>query len=300
MLKRNVILGGLIAGAFLLPSVASAGKVKGVCSNCHTMHDSQNGNVVNTGAYAGQHAQLLKGDGCNGCHADAAADNIAVSGKGTGPTGAPQVDAATQTNAGGYFSSAAAKANQHDIAGISTKDTNMGNRIPGGSATGYTQALTCGSCHTQAGHHSTTNTYRMLSGSNQATSGAGTYNPGSATLGDRSSVTYSTNMNTVCANCHSSFHGTSNTGNTSGAFTRHPTGNLITNGASTPVGITLTDAIVASSDSKVLCLSCHVAHGGPNADLLSFVYGGSGSYAGDASATGDGCETCHSYSGGGM
>ena len=45
-MKKNVIIGSLVAGAFLLPAIASAGVVDGRCDNCHTMHASQDNKDV--------------------------------------------------------------------------------------------------------------------------------------------------------------------------------------------------------------------------------------------------------------
>jgi predicted CXXCH cytochrome family protein len=53
-----------------LPSNSSA-KVTGVCSNCHTMHNSQGGSSMHTGYGADEapYGTLLRANGCLGCHA---------------------------------------------------------------------------------------------------------------------------------------------------------------------------------------------------------------------------------------
>ncbi|MBW1676920.1 MAG: cytochrome c3 family protein [Deltaproteobacteria bacterium] len=53
-----------------LPGNSSA-KVTGVCSNCHTMHNSQGGSEMQTGfgSTSGEKATLLRVNGCLGCHA---------------------------------------------------------------------------------------------------------------------------------------------------------------------------------------------------------------------------------------
>lgn len=304
MLKRNVVLGSLIASAFLLPAVASAGVVQGRCDDCHTMHNSQGG-VGQTTAQA----KLLKGAAtCVGCHAAGVA-NDGTTGKRVDGNHAPQVLDKVTVNPGGYFSAVAGdEGKQHNIAGIAAADSVFvakGNR-PGDSAA-YAAAIGCADCHTQAGHHtSTAGVYRMLgtTGATASTAGAGNYSPNAGFPGNRSQINYAAaQLNSVCAACHPDFHGTGNTGAAS-PFTRHPTNVKILGNTATsvPATITATDAIVVGdgADQTVMCLSCHVAHGGPNSDLLSFTYGGSGSYAGDNSATGDGCETCHAYGAAGM
>jgi hypothetical protein len=54
----------LIAFLMILPSVLQA-KITGVCSNCHTMHNSQNGSAV---VAEGPQPYLLNRVGCLGCH----------------------------------------------------------------------------------------------------------------------------------------------------------------------------------------------------------------------------------------
>ncbi len=82
---------------------ASFARVSGVCSNCHTMHNSQNGAAV---AASGPYSTLLAGD-CVGCHSAASPDTgiDAVTGApivyNTG--GAPSYGAGNQGLAGGNF-----------------------------------------------------------------------------------------------------------------------------------------------------------------------------------------------------
>ena len=57
----------LVAAALIIVfSGPAAAKVTGVCSGCHTMHDSQGGSAMAAG---GPHATLLMND-CVGCHSD--------------------------------------------------------------------------------------------------------------------------------------------------------------------------------------------------------------------------------------
>lgn len=62
VLRTTLVLAAVaFIGAFSCPAMA---KVTGVCSGCHTMHDSQGGTAMATG---GPHATLLM-NSCVGCH----------------------------------------------------------------------------------------------------------------------------------------------------------------------------------------------------------------------------------------
>ncbi|NOZ24837.1 MAG: hypothetical protein GXO94_01935, partial [Nitrospirae bacterium] len=50
-------------------------EVAGVCSNCHTMHNSQGGVPMNYDNSATPNQRLLRGD-CVGCHAQNTSSNI--------------------------------------------------------------------------------------------------------------------------------------------------------------------------------------------------------------------------------
>lgn len=314
MFKRNLVLGGLIAGAFLLPNLAVAGSVTGACVNCHTMHNSQNG----TQRFTTMGANLLGGTGCTGCHASTGEND--ATGKTSGAGLAPQVDNTGSAGFilnGGYFikdMTATSDALQHNVVGIASVDGAL-SVAPGGT---MNTQLTCSSCHTVSGHHKTsTGKYRMLSGSNATVGQTAPKDYGAAAapankIGTRAEVIYqAANMNTFCGSCHATFHTTQGS---VGAWTRHPTGVQVT--ASTTTSITTTrynsadiDAVVVGStlatpdntnvaaNTTVMCLSCHVPHGGPYADLLSFNY--TANQAGGTTVS-TGCETCHSYGGNGM
>lgn len=324
MFKRNlVVIGGLVAGAFLLPSLAVAGgSVSGSCVNCHTMHNSQNG-VARFTNVAGN---LLGGTGCAGCHAKSGLENISTGAPST-DVKAPQVDndgATAYILNGGYFkTTGGVDANQHNVAGIATKDVALNYNPPGGAA--RTSLLGCQDCHTSTGHHTTaTNKYRMLAGTGRSDASAQTvalkksYGASAAAVdkaaGARSSIVYqATDMNLFCAKCHGTFHTAANQGGPA-AWVRHPTDVQVTNSTNfpsirtflanadtdqAPVGSTLATptATAAGTDGTVMCISCHVPHGGPYADLLAFNY--AANRAGGNTVS-DGCETCHSYSSAGM
>ena len=70
--------GTLVLMLFLIlfPSGNSSAKVTGVCSDCHTMHNSQNGTAMATyGGGTGPYGALTRGD-CFGCHGQGTANNI--------------------------------------------------------------------------------------------------------------------------------------------------------------------------------------------------------------------------------
>lgn len=321
MFKRNLVLGGLIAGAFLLPNLAVAGVVTGQCVNCHTMHNSQGGAGM-LGLTAGSTAKsnLLGGTGCAGCHADPAAENQS-NGKSALATRAPQVDNNGTSGYilnGGYFTLNGADNIQHNV----SDDTAIGadaafTNVPGGSGA-YVQ-ISCQSCHSASGHHSpSAGKYRMLTGSNTTIAAGTAYGAKAGAAGvtsgnRRNNIYQATNMNNFCAGCHGTFHGASDQGGPA-AWVRHPTDVQVTNSTNYPSIVNYQanadiDAVVvgstvatptetaAATDRTVMCISCHVPHGGPYADLLSFNY--AANQAGGTTVS-TGCETCHSYSSNGM
>lgn len=294
MFKRSLVVGSLIAGAFLLPSLAAAA-VTGVCSQCHTMHASQDG--VDSGAQN----TLLKGasGSCVGCHTNAGF-----------PT-APQVDNAAAVLNGGYFDITApiAADNQvHNVTGSSTAGSNglyaadvaitASGTIPGGAAYAVGTQATCTGCHSDSGHHTATS-YRMLGNTNHST-GAADYGANGATFpGNRDVNVYdSEDMNGFCANCHATFHTTQGSPS---PWLRHPTDIRVSTSTEVSILTTFTETDVvplgtndAAATDVILCLSCHVPHGGPYADLLSFDY--STNSAGNSGAVA-GCESCHAAAG---
>ncbi len=331
MLKRGVILGSLVAGAFLLPGVVGAA-VTGVCSQCHTMHASQNGTTTTP------QNTLLKAGGCNGCHLVAGVENLAT-GHANDTIGAPQVDGTAATGFvlnGGYFDVATNDNTHHNVADIpgEAADTNFvaagSTRAPGNAAGvgtlidagGNVPALTCVSCHgASGGHHGAASAgYRLLNPAMTmkvnpevpatkdwgAVAASATVAVGTRSAGTR--VYDATSVNQFCASCHNLFHngagyGANETAAGSNIWLRHPTGNRVitTAGGSILQNRTAAgdnDQVViggdATADNVVMCLSCHVPHGGPNADLLSYPMNASTNFAGDGTAS-NGCEFCHSY-----
>jgi hypothetical protein len=290
-MKRSLLIGGLIAGAFLLPTLASAG-VSGTCSTCHTMHDSQNNAAMGDGG--GPYDRLLKGDGCAACHTGGT--NDASTGRDASQYGAPQVDDSATPTSGGYFDTAAASDYAHNVTDsgmFAAADANMGTTPPG-SAGAYSRegslavtGFNCSDCHdATGGHHGTAASYRMLSG----VTGTGDVNFG---VTGRSANAYTSSIDAFCATCHGDFHSNGNQqGSAAGIWKRHPTGIALA-GTTIDTGFTGTDEVVLANDGGsdlVSCLSCHLPHGGPNPDLLSYNYTAISASDG-SSATG--CELCH-------
>jgi hypothetical protein len=115
----------------------------------------------------------------------------------------------------------------------------------------------------------------------------------------------------LCAECHGKFHSQPDRATataTASPWLRHPTDILLNTGGevtdyNTPLGTynikapvarqnppttpsTSVDTVTETSDI-VMCLSCHVAHGSDQPDLLRFAYGDSMTIAGGS------CLTCH-------
>ena len=108
-------------------------------------------------------------------------------------------------------------------------------------------------------------------------------------------------ISALCAKCHGDFHGTANTQSGSD-WIRHPTENAIStswaigalayspDGAdykNNPVGYD--NATIDLDEKRVVCMSCHRAHGTENADLLRWDY----STQSAGSALEYGCLGCH-------
>ena len=174
MMKPKRLLIGLMAvgiAASAFPTLVQAAGMKSKCSDCHTMHNSQNGATMSSAAYTTGNAQLLRLN-CIGCHAGSTNN---------GTTVYPQVAGAGAQGvnmlAGGYFndgSTAALDAKGHNVAGYSGPDVNFtltGAGVPPGwengvqwiGDTNYSNQVTCSGaygaanlqygCHQNGGHH---------------------------------------------------------------------------------------------------------------------------------------------------
>lgn len=131
-MKKSIILMGLMMLSVFMIS-GSAYAISGECSNCHTMHNSQNDTQIDSN---GPNQQLLSAS-CVACH-------TASTGQKNGTTNAPAVlhttapigQGAGKTNAGGDFywvatGYGATDAKGHNVQGIAGADVAIGNAPPG-------------------------------------------------------------------------------------------------------------------------------------------------------------------------
>ncbi len=323
-MKKMLLMAMIFVAALVLAAGQSQAGMTGSCSTCHTMHYSQDGTVPTDAQAGGPFPVLLKnGADCLGCHADdpAAGTDLTVN-------GAPQVaHAALSSLAGGNFSFVNTNETYgHNVLDLNAQDTLLLNVPPGGTTIG--SRLTCSlatGCHGNRGlsgsqmadlagaHHGNNNYTGTNAQLNTATTVANSYrflkgvkgtehsnwNVGAtaANHNEYFSDASTHGISTLCADCHTDFHGT---GTTDGAdWIRHPVDVAIgatyaTNYGTTydltvPVGRT---TVAASADAvgatdTVICLSCHVAHAGQRADALRW----------ESSTIGTdnvGCNLCHS------
>jgi len=160
----------LFFGVFMFVATLSYAKVTGQCSNCHTMHNSQNGLAVSK---SGPHEELLK-DTCIGCHTgtndgtnttpyvlSTSPPDYGVNG--TGTTG--------NTLAGGnfYWVASSGGANDrcgHNVQGISPPDATLGLTPPGGSP--LSTELTCAGTDGCHGNRAIKDQYKAIYGAHHA------------------------------------------------------------------------------------------------------------------------------------
>ncbi|MEJ2199440.1 MAG: cytochrome c3 family protein [Desulfuromonadaceae bacterium] len=159
--RNGWIIWGSVWAAILLPGLSLAA-VTGLCSDCHTMHDSQQGSLVAfTRDSTGQSVftevpfkKLLKTD-CVGCHSDAGNETILIQGERQTPVVLNLVEptyppdgSSSATLAGGNFYWAAQVGDEygHNVYGISEQDFRLGGGVlaPGGTP-GTVDA--CAGCH---------------------------------------------------------------------------------------------------------------------------------------------------------
>jgi len=195
--ERRLLLFSVLTLALSLSPNNAAANVSGVCGNCHTMHNSQDGAaVLHSGAGAGWAADgtfnsgdasetpvgyLLISD-CVGCHSSITADQTIIQ---LGENRIPIV-----LNTSGYPSKALAGGNfyqlsrgadydgyGHNVYGISEHDSKLtsapgNNRCGNASSCHNTLAVAptaqndwrggCQGCHYNVYHHKDNNSYRFL------------------------------------------------------------------------------------------------------------------------------------------
>lgn len=258
----------LLLGLVLLAQPALA-RVSGVCSNCHTMHNSQDGSAVDAG---GPSANLLSDD-CVGCHSRT--DGVTI--ETVGSTRIPIVyNQSLPTNplAGGNFYWIAhdgGDAYGHNVYGISGVDGDLstapGSQVTGAGCTNCHSTLSssdpangCKGCHVPRHHaddsdvvvSSSGGWYRFL-GDNPGmipltpngvigieeedweqspTNNNHNVYQGTTTLYGKSKATSTNSIGEFCAGCHGDFHhdmNESQPASTAGAWIRHPSDVVIPN-----------------------------------------------------------------------
>jgi predicted CXXCH cytochrome family protein len=344
-------------------------KVTGLCVNCHTMHNSQNGSDVSTGPNLNLliNKSGLSTDVCVGCHSAAlgttwkdAVTGAPIVWNQSEPTFNPQ-----QGLAGGNFHWVVINGDAygHNVRGISAQDGTLdvapgSTFIQAGCGESCHKSLTlpdydtsgdynngCEGCHQSVKHHSDhpaglpapsqAGWYRFLSsppGHMVNVGGGGVFgiedpdwefNPTSSThniyFGGDSSVStapdFFESITAFCAGCHFEFHspgfprfGVDNGGGGK-PWLRHPTDVIIPDSGEfadkkvintaydpqVPVGkpdLTSFDPSLIEDGDKVICISCHRAHGSDQPDMLRWDYNSMIVGTGE-SAAGTGCFKCH-------
>lgn len=251
-----------------------------VCSDCHTIHNSQNGLPMR---YDGQYEpspRLLRHANslslCLYCHDG-------------GNPNAPDVImpvAYTADPSGGYFENSGSSSSEkgHNL------NSSVSGTPPGGADS---LILTCSSCHDP---HGTPN-YRNLLENTPGTGNSGNvsvavvqdvmpdgFNPSSVYI--PGNVLYKSGMSAWCNDCHQDFHGKSGReeGNTE-PWLRHPQDEQIfgaygadyshwSGAISNRVEVeSPEDDFIPSADDEVFCLSCHKAHGSDFGSSLIYADG---------------------------
>ncbi len=184
--KQYLFVVAIISIIFLCVPFQIHAKVSGICTNCHTMHNSQNGDPVNAGGANDYLLSLPAGsastvDVCVGCHSSTTSNTII--------NDVPIVYNSTEPTtplAGGNFYWVAGGDNSkgHNVYGLASSDSLTeapGRNTAGCSAAGschYTLATPpspdnynrggCRGCHVFTYHHEDNNVYRFLKGHDQS------------------------------------------------------------------------------------------------------------------------------------
>ena len=251
MRLKEYILVLLTVSFILFFSNGVYAKVGVQCSNCHTMHNSQDGAAVvyelnsgNTGydTVSAPNNYLLKSD-CAGCHSSTATATI------DGDNTPIIFSTSTFSNplAGGNFSYIIGTGNDpkgHNVSGITVSDTIL-TTAPGGT---MTTQLTCAGVNGCHGDRAAADEYTAVKGAHHTDDTGGitgasiglSYRFLEGILGTEDDDWEQDNTNTshneykgsvfgetdtisyLCSECHGDFHGSVNT-NVSSPFKRHPT-----------------------------------------------------------------------------
>ncbi|MBU1320315.1 MAG: hypothetical protein KKG33_11960 [candidate division Zixibacteria bacterium] len=306
---RNFLL--LVAGLCLsLSGSAFAFHDAGVahCNGCHTMHNSEDGALVDPDSPSGN-AWLLKdetpSDVCLSCHATGgrgvfAADPLAPPDTRGGGNFVFLLEDNLNDGHGGGTSPISGDAAGHNINAPSKLVGADGTLLssPGGAFP--SSSLGCSSCHDP---HGNTN-FRLLYGIGTIQDGLFTFNNAAPTAtgislsgsaapeSNANHTAYQGGMSAWCGNCHGDFHD-------GAGLLEHPSGEALGGTISTRYGVyngtedigggtpatsylaavpfedaamTTTSTAGPSASSEVMCLTCHRAHAtsAPNAGRWDF------------------------------
>ena len=306
-MRKAILLLCVATGLLLLPAAQVLAFHDGgvaACTRCHTMHNSENGQLIDPNSPDGND-YLLKdataSDVCLSCHATGHGSQW--SGNLTAPSFCPGGDFTLLTedniNDGrnGHLNPIVGSYAGHNI-NAPSKNSPVDpvlDHAPGG--TYPSSALGCSSCHDPHGNQG----FRMLYGIGHVQAGNATFvNPAPDAIGASTSnpesntnhTGYHSGMSAWCANCHGDYHNNS-------TQMVHPSGvalgadiaqayNLYA-GTDNPTGGSQATAYIAvvpfedpantttsttgpSSTSKVSCVTCHRAHAstGPNIGRWDF------------------------------
>jgi len=237
----------------------------GNCSVCHSMHAKNNRKLLN---YA------VESDLCYSCHGPT----------GDGRSSFPQAPLAwngdeppspgawdgTAGSFGAFYnaSSGGSIMSHHSI-------NKTDSPAPGGTTTDHR----CGTCHNPHGN----NNYRLLRDDVNGSSGIVVR---TGAMGN-----YSTGISDFCTACHTTY---GDAGSGIEGYTRHPVKLSLTSAEQSNLSGTASVPKAQTESGKVMCLSCHFAHGSPSYKMLRMQ-----SYTSSESAI---CQQCHmkGYNGSGQ
>jgi predicted CXXCH cytochrome family protein len=258
--------------------------VSSVCSDCHTQHNSANGQPMRTDNDAAPAAKLLRRgtplELCLSCHDGSnpnAPDVLAPVSYVTEPAGG------WFPNSGGFPVDTSASYAHH----LNTPSPVI---PPGGTKS---MTLVCTSCHDPHGNNNYRNLKTDPSDTNQPATTVLAYQPVTANGSNPAlvyvprNITYKSGISAWCSKCHgTTIHQTSD----------HPVERTIWNAAAASYASWVTTTLprvpvqspmdnnLPSQDDQVFCLSCHKAHGSNNPNALIYA---------DGTTRDSTCQQCH-------
>lgn len=158
----------IVCGGFSASAISA--RVSGVCSNCHTMHNSQSGLTMQLNGGGSPQQSLVRGD-CLGCHGQATGQKIVT----INGSQIPQVLHSDPTGdlAGGNFGyitglkGTAANSHGHNVIdlGAAFQDTAFGGVLPGGIVQSFHQDYIVNASNLTCAGTNGCHGYRLVSGS---------------------------------------------------------------------------------------------------------------------------------------